>query len=127
MSERFNPRGAGIAIVARLAGPRRETDIRLLLDTGAAVPVIDPDVLAATGYDLTTPRGAMQIVTVSGVEIMPLHIVASLTALNHERRDIGVLAHRLPRGSGLQGLLGLSFFRGRVLTLDFREGEVRLD
>jgi predicted aspartyl protease len=126
MTDRFSPRGAGIAVTARLVGPGRETEVRLLLDTGAAVSVVDPDVLMGAGYDLATSQGAMRVVTANRVETLPIHTVASLTALGHERLRIGVIAHRLPGGSGVQRLLGLSFFRGRVLTLDFREGLVRL-
>jgi hypothetical protein len=37
-----------------------------------------------------------------------------------------VIAHALPARSGVAGLLGLDFFRGQMLTVDFRAGEVSL-
>jgi hypothetical protein len=35
-----------------------------------------------------------------------------------------VLAHTLPPSAGVDGLLGLDFLRGQVLTVDFRSGRV---
>jgi len=38
--------------------------------------------------------------------------------------DFGVLGHTLPPSAGVDGLLGLDFFRGQSLTGDFRVGRV---
>jgi hypothetical protein len=37
-----------------------------------------------------------------------------------------VLSHALPPVAGVDGLLGLDFFRGQILTLDFRGGHITL-
>jgi hypothetical protein len=45
--------------------------------------------------------------------------VPALAALDRVRTDFLVAAHDLPLGVTTTGLLGLDFFRGFVLTIDF--------
>ena len=52
--------------------------------------------------------------------------LAKISALGQDRIDFPVLAHTLPPGAGVDGLLGLDFFRGQFLTLDFRTGQITL-
>jgi hypothetical protein len=127
VSASFDPRRGSIVITGVLTGPAGAIDVPLLLDTGAVMPVIDPGLLEAVGYDLSSSRGTLRIATLSSVETAPIFAVVRLTALGHEWRGLGVIAHRLPAGAPTRGLLGLSFFRDRVLTLDFREGQVTLE
>ena len=56
----------------------------------------------------------------------PLSIM-SLSTLGQARSDFQVLSHALPPATNLDGLLGLDFFRGQVLTIDFQKGEITLD
>jgi hypothetical protein len=49
-----------------------------------------------------------------------------LTALGQERFGFPVLGHTLPPSAGVDGLLGLDFFRGLCLTIDFRAGQLHL-
>jgi hypothetical protein len=49
-----------------------------------------------------------------------------LTALGRERLGFPVLGHTLPPSAGVDGLLGVDFFRGLVLTIDFGAGQVHL-
>lgn len=127
MNESFDPRRGAIVVVVQIRGPGGTTSARMLLDTGAAFPLIHPDVLTAIGIDLSKPRGSMRITTVTTATDAPIYIVDRITALNKTRERIGVLAYSLPSSVPVRGLLGLSFFRGRVLTLDFREGHIRLE
>ena len=43
-----------------------------------------------------------------------------------ERTEFPVLGHTLPPSAGVDGLLGLDFFRGQSLTLNFRTGQATL-
>lgn len=70
---------------------------------------------------------AVPTITVSGIEDMPLLSVERFDALGQQRHDFPVLCHNLPLGTPTDGLLGLDFFRGQRLTLDFREGLITLD
>jgi hypothetical protein len=52
--------------------------------------------------------------------------VQSLTALGQTRGNFSVAAHNLPAKASVDGVLGLDFFRGQILTLDFLKGEITL-
>ncbi|PYS57845.1 MAG: hypothetical protein DMF76_21040 [Acidobacteria bacterium] len=49
-----------------------------------------------------------------------------IVALGQERLDLNVIAHTLPPSAGVDGLLGLDFFRSQELNLDFRAGALSL-
>jgi len=53
-------------------------------------------------------------------------IVLKIVAVGHVRSGFPVLGHTLPPSTGVDGLLGLDFFRGQNLTIDFRTGQVTL-
>jgi hypothetical protein len=60
------------------------------------------------------------------VELIPLLPVSKLTALGQDRTAFPALARTLPPNAGIDGVLGLDFFRGQVLTFDFRGGTIPL-
>lgn len=68
----------------------------------------------------------VQVTTGSGVEYAPRVTLSRILALEQERVDFPVLGHTLPPSSGVDGLIGLDFFRGQNLALDFRTGRVTL-
>jgi hypothetical protein len=79
------------------------------------------------GYDPADEQFGMQITTASGIEFVSTIIVQRLAVLGQERANFPVLCHTLPPDTEVDGVLGLDFFRGRRLTLDFRVGLVMLD
>jgi hypothetical protein len=52
--------------------------------------------------------------------------VDRFVALGEERDGVFVLAHDFPPGTPVDGLLGLDFFRGAALTIDFVDGFIEL-
>jgi hypothetical protein len=78
-------------------------------------------------YDPALSADRVQVTTGSGVEFAPRVELQRLTVLGQERYGLQVLGHTLPPSSGVDGLLGLDFFRGLRLTVDFRAGQLRLD
>lgn len=80
--------------------------------------------LVALGYDPALAPDRIQITTGSGVEFAPRVVLQKITALGLERTAFPVLGHTLPPSAAVDGLLGLDFFRGHVLTIDFRAGRV---
>jgi hypothetical protein len=119
MSVRFDPRRDLIAVDARFRGPAGLVRAGVLLDTGSAYPVLESGLLSAAGYNLANPRSRIQIATASSTALMPLHMVSEISALGRDRKDVAVLAHTLPIGARVDGLLGVRFFRGLRLTIDF--------
>ena len=126
MSVSFDPAKGLIVVPVELTGPSGSTVVRLALDTGATDSVINVAVLVFIGYDPALAAERVQVTTGSGVEFAPRVSLERILALEQVRNDFRVLAHTLPPTAGIDGLLGLDFLRGQVLTVDFRKGVVSL-
>jgi hypothetical protein len=122
----FNPQRGLIIVSTELSGPAGSAVLPLALDTGAAGTMVNVGMLVAVGYDPALIPERIQVTTGSGVEFAPRVMVGQIVALGQGRTDFPVLGHTLPPSAGVDGLLGLDFFRGQSLTLDFRAGEASL-
>jgi len=100
--------------------------LRLALDTGATSTLINTSLLVAIRYDLTLATDRVEMTTGSGVEFAPVIDVSELSALGKTNNRFSVLGHMLPPSAGVDGLLGLDFFRGHVLTIDFPDKTIHL-
>ena len=78
--------------------------------------------LVALGYDPALMPDRVQITTGSGVEFVPRVLLDRIMVLGEESAEFPVLWDTLPPSAGIDGLLGLDFFRGRSLPVDFRAG-----
>ena len=126
MSFSFNPQQELIIVRAELEGPSGTGNLRLALDTGASTTLISAGMLVTVGYDPALAPQRVQITTGSGVEFVPRITIQKLRALGEERTGLSVLCHTLPVSAGVDGLLGLDFFRGHLLAIDFRAGQIDL-
>jgi hypothetical protein len=79
------------------------------------------------GYDPSASPAREQITTGSGVEFASEIFIDRIEALGMERFHFPVLCHTLPPSAGVDGLLGLNFFRGQRVVLDFRTGIITVD
>ena len=78
--------GQGLVIVhAELFGPSGSAVLRLALDTGATVTMINVGHLVAVGYDPSLVAERVQVTTGSGVEFVPRLEIIRLKALGQER------------------------------------------
>ncbi len=127
MTLRFNPSAGTIVVTAVISGNSTEAAARLALDTGANMTMLNRGLASNLGYDLESPDRMVRIATASGIVRAPQLAIRRLQALGNERLEFPIICHSLPRGVGVDGLLGLDFFRGQRLTLDFREGLITLD
>ena len=126
MSFPFDPQQGLIIVPAELWGPSGSAVLRLALDTGATGTLVNTGMLVALGYDPALIPDRVQITTGSGVEFVPRILLDRIMVLGEEAVEFPVLGHTLPPSAGIDGLLGLDFFRGRSLTIDFRAGQVAL-
>lgn len=127
MKVRFDPGQNIIVLPVRVSGPSGDIIARLALDTGASRTMLDWDVVVLLGYDPPAIPERVRITTASGVEFVPRVTVQKIEAIGEERRDFPVLCHTLPPSAMVDGLLGLDFFRGRKLLLDFGCGVLVLE
>ena len=126
MSQRFDAQQGLILVPVEISGPNGSVQLRLALDTGATSTLIRPVHLEALGFDPGLAQERVQVTTGSGVEFAVRLPVSSISALGRNRRNFPVLGHTLPPSATVDGLLGLDFFRGSRLEIDFRKGFVRV-
>lgn len=126
MSFRFQAERGLILVPVQIFGVSGNTLLRLALDTGATATLINQSRLLHLGYDLAASPQRHQITTGSGVEFVPRVTLDKIIALGREQTTFPVLAHTLPPSASIDGLLGLDFFRGLNLNLDFRSGIITL-
>src|SRR5271155_2040626 len=127
MSESFHPNFEAILVYGEVSGPSGLTDkVVLLLDTGATSSVMSTDALVRVGYDPAASPDREKVLTGGGVQNLPRLVLNRSTALSQDRIDFPVLCHAFPPAAGIDGLLGLDFLRGQILTLDFRAGLITL-
>jgi predicted aspartyl protease len=126
MSFAFDARQGLIIVRAELWGPAGSAVLRLALDTGATGTMVNVGLLVAVGYDPALLPHRVQVTTGSGIEFVPRVTMHKIKALGQERTQFQVLGHTLPSSAGVDGLLGLDFFRGQSLTLDFPKGQITL-
>jgi len=126
MSYLFDQHQGLIIVRTELTGPSGIGILRLALDTGATGTLVNAGMLVSLGYDPSLVPDRFQITTGSGVDFVPRISLHKIKALGMERTDFSVLCHTLPPSAGVDGLLGLDFFRDLALTLDFRKGRLSL-
>jgi len=122
----FSRRRGLIIVRTRVWGPTKSITLKLALDTGASDTLISATQLENLGFDLSRAAQIVEITTGGGVIAAPIIELAQLEALGQERLDFPVLAHDLPPTSTIDGVLGLDFMRGHLLTVDFRIGQLSL-
>ena len=127
MTFRFDPFGGTIVVRVVITGIETEAAARLALDTGANMTMLNSELVSSLGYDLESPERMVRIATASGIVRAPQLAIRRIVALGQQRLDFSIICQSLPRGVSVDGLLGLDFFRGQRLTVDFREGLITLD
>jgi hypothetical protein len=109
-----------------LFGPAKSGEATFALDTGATTTLVDPRLLVLIGLDPANPDDHVFITAATSVTYVPKIVVNAIECLGQRRERLAVIAASLPPSAGLDGLLGLDFFRDRVLTLNFRNGLITL-
>lgn len=126
MTFTFDPAGRAVFLDVWITGPSDTKLARLRLDTGATHTLIRATMLELVGFrpaDMTRPR---RFRSATGGGEAPTLVLRQLLALGHTRTEFRVAAYDPPPAVSGDGLLGLDFLRGRVLTLDFARGRVGL-
>jgi len=111
---------------AALHGPAGVARLALAVDTGATGTLINAAPLVSIGYDPALATQRVEVTTGSSVEFATRLVVDKLDAIEDSRNNFSVLCHTLPPSTMVDGVLGLDYFRGKVLTIDFDRGLISL-
>jgi len=121
-----------IVFFVRVKGPKGTREFRAVLDTGATdciIPLQDARALGYNAYyDAFTrtgegKRGISKTDIFETDEIVLEEIsVADLTA-----RDVKAMTHELPKWSGIEGVLGMSFLSHFNTCLNFEQGYLDIE
>ena len=96
------------------------------IDTGASVSLIDMDAMLCMGYKKTDAVRTIETVTASKRKTAYEFEMNNICAIGLIRRNFKVISRSLPVGLGIDGLLGLNFFKNKELTIDFKSSEIRV-
>lgn len=127
MLHRLRREGGLFVVDITLPFKNREKDheIGLILDTGAAVTVIDTDIVHHLGYSARedgTRRSALD--GAAGRSIGYVIQLPRLKCLGFELNDLEIACHDMDTRLGVAGLLGMNFFNHFRIDLNFSTGDV---
>jgi predicted aspartyl protease len=111
---------------AFLEGPKGKAYPRLLLDTGSAYTIISQEILESIGCSPAAAKKKQRIITGSGHEIVPVVRLSRFHCLGKAIENFEVLAHTLPFGTYVDGLLGMDFMNRFEVEIKIGTGEIFL-
>ena len=126
MTELFDPNTRAVIVPVIVAGPTRSHRFRFVVDTGSNVTCMRSEMLRLLGYNPAEAPERRRMRSATGMDRAPIVAVSRLISLGHTRTDFEVAAYSPPPAVTADGLLGLDFFRGFVLKLDFIRGRITL-
>jgi len=122
----FDPKSRLIFVEAVIRGPKGNSLVRMILDTGAVYTIIAPVKLAEIGCIPPATSQQISITTASTVEYAPLVRIPNIEALGQTIKNFKVCAHSLPPNMPARGLLGMDFLSRFNLHLEFPRKILRI-
>ncbi|MDZ7934733.1 MAG: retropepsin-like aspartic protease [Emticicia sp.] len=107
-----------------------KSDFSLALDTGATHTVIDLSVMLMNGYDFSKIIRTVEFETAKGSIDAYVFRIHKLKALGRTLYDIEVSSYDFIANNvifDIDGVLGLDFFKGTNLNINFRDLEITLE
>jgi len=101
-------------------------EARLLLDTGASLTVIKPDIVQAVVADLASDAQLQTFNTANGRRQAPVLVLNSLSISDETVYDIAIGVFDLGATPGIDGLLGMNFLKHFRFFVDQKNAELHL-
>jgi len=120
-SLKFNPNQSVIVLESKIFGTSNVTTARLVFDTGASRVILPWKIVTALGIKID-PKNTIQTTTASNIETVPSIVIPKMSVLGETAKNIEAIVKDLPDGSGVDGLLGLSFIKHFKIEIDFKNG-----
>lgn len=108
------------------ASPARNRNLRLLIDTGASLTMLTPDVFEQPGIQYKNTGRSGVFNTANGLVQAPIYVLDSLSVGDWQvnQLEVGVLASH--GDTKIDGLLGMNFLRHFQFFIDQNEDLLRL-
>ena len=123
----FNRDTLSIILDAVVHGPSGKQRVTMVLDTGASNCMISQNVAMKIGYDNFEGSEFIDVQSASGFIRSPKIMVEGMDVFGSIVKDIDVIVHDLPKGTFVDGLIGLNFLKHFRLTLDFPNGKLIME
>ena len=109
MPQNYTLTRVGKLLVTRAAvmGPEGTKVIKLLIDAGSTYTILPVEVLESVGLSPTQSKEHERIATGSGYIMAPKVTIEKLYTLGKQFRRVITIAHTLPFGGTIDGLLGM--------------------
>jgi predicted aspartyl protease len=111
---------------AAVAGPSGVKVVKLLVDTGSVYTILPVEVLESVGCSPAVSTDHVRLITGSGYLIVPRVQTSWLQCLGQKFDRMAVVAHTLPFGSFVDGLLGMDFLKPLQTRILIAEGVIEL-
>jgi len=118
--------GSLLVVRSYLKGPEAAVYPRLLIDTGSTYTIVAQEILESIGCSPGLAKERMRIATASGYEMCPVVWIQQFSCLGQCIEDWYVLAHTLPFGTYVDGLLGMDFMQSFPMDIRPFSAEVAL-
>ncbi len=96
---------------AAVSGSAGVKVVRLLIDTGSVHTILPVEVLESIGCSPAVSTERVRLITGSGYLIVPRVRVLWFQCFGRQENDMTIVAHTLPFGILVDGLLGMDFLR----------------
>ena len=123
----FNKNLPLIIVPVSINSRKKIWDLKFAVDTGSTVTMIDIDIMYNIGYYQKDAIKTIQTLTASKSETAYEFKINNISAIGIIRHNFNVIARSLPIRLGIDGLLGLNFFKNKELTIDFKLSEIRIN
>lgn len=95
---------------------------RFLVDTGASITAISPDLADTLGIAPSRPPLVVRLQTLGGETKASVVVIGALTVGDIEAKDVSAVVHDMP--AGLDGILGNTFLGRYSVTLNAQQGQL---
>jgi len=110
----------------RLAGKRFHVFEDALIDTGAALTVLPPEICDFLELETDRDFPKARLVTASGLIETPVKILERIDTSNITIRGLQIVAHRIPDPAPIKVLFGMNFVEGVELVINEKEDRFEL-
>jgi predicted aspartyl protease len=97
-----------------------------LIDTGSSYTLVSWEALTSLGIDTATSRLRRSIMTANGIIQVPEVTVEEFHCLGKVLKQFPVVAHSIPLGASVGGVLGMNFLRQQARNLDFMRATIEV-